>query len=511
MRVGRLSPRLRPLAIGICPYVRKRGCRFSFARALELQRRSFASAAEAGLRPARDRASSGGRDWSSATAASMDGPWSRSDGRGYSSPLPSRSPQRSFSPASSPTGRPRAGSPVAASVDATRRQAEAVAAEANRKLRTLSLGPTPRQASPRPAGGGADSQTLEHSSAEMRLALASRRHADSAAASYPRSPLPVDALTRHALASRDNWGASPRALEYREAMRPAPSSPSGTMQAGGGSSPRVAGLPSPMAAVPGSPRLQPTTEAEAVHHTAVYDAQRDLSHSLRYAGRVAASPTAFRSQAELQRQRQQEYLDPHRPGGPAATDRTASASITSLQAKADLAANKLKNMLPERAPDAGAPIAYSGFSAAGGAPAASPRRTQPAVSAQAAAAAAARSSGPAARAATDRRGGTTFSSEMARSPGALLKTTLAFAFALHASSFCFRVCLIEYTVRCRVADTCGRGDVSGGRQEAAAPARQRERLHAAQSGAAACDAEPAVGNSPVRPREKCTRDQRCTR
>ena len=505
----RLSPRLsRPLGICPCAVAGSRALSLSHG-ALELQRRSFASAAEAGLRPARDRASSSGRDWSPVAAASMDGSWSRSDGRGYSSPLPSRSPQRSFSPASSPTGRPRAGSPVAASVDATRRQAEAVAAEANRKLRTLSLGPTPRQASPRPAGGGADSQTLEHSSAEMRLALASRRHADSAAASYPRSPLPVDALTRHALASRDNWGASPRALEYREAMRPAPSSPSGTMQAGGGSSPRVAGLPSPMAAVPGSPRLQPTTEAEAVHHTAVYDAQRDLSHSLRYAGRVAASPTAFRSQAELQRQRQQEYLDPHRPGGPAATDRTASASITSLQAKADLAANKLKNMLPERAPDAGAPIAYSGFSAAGGAPAASPRRTQPAVSAQAAAAAAARSSGPAARAATDRRGGTTFSSEMARSPGALL--TLAFAFAVHASSFCFRVCLIEYTVRCRVADTCGRGDVSGGRQEAAAPARQRERLHAAQSGAAACDAEPAVGNSPVRPREKCTRDQRCTR
>jgi hypothetical protein len=197
----------------------------------------------------------------------------------------------------------------------------------------------------------------------MRLALASRRHADSSAAvarinSSPRhSSRHVDALTQHAASARDNWGASPRALEnHGVMMSEVASSPRSAI--GGRGTPRAAGLASP----------RPT-----------------LQHR---------------------------YMDPYRPGGPAAVGTpeksNGSASVTALQAKADLAANKLANMLPPRPADAGAPIAYAHYSttAASG----SPRRMQPT---GAGTTATGRDGG-----APGRSAGTSFSSEMARSPGA---------------------------------------------------------------------------------------------
>ena len=65
------------------------------------------------------------------------------------------------------------------SLEAARRQADAIAAEANRKLQTLSLGATPTQVAPRPAGGGAAASPVRspirdlmyQESAEMRLAM----------------------------------------------------------------------------------------------------------------------------------------------------------------------------------------------------------------------------------------------------------------------------------------------------------------------------------------------------
>lgn len=328
----------------------------------------------------------------------------------------------------------RAPSPAEASLDSARRQADAIAAEANRKLRTLSLGATPTQTALRPAGTGTAASSLRspirdlitQNSAEMRLALASRRHADSSAAaarvgssprsSSPRSSPRAEAVSQHALSARDNWGASPRALEHREAMMSqvasSPRSPTDSRGAFASS-----GLASPhsRSAGPGSPRMTPTTEVEAHHHWAVYSAQRDLSQSLRQAVGVAASPTAFRSDHEPER-RQHRYMDPYRPGGPAGVispgNPQASAKIAALQAKADLAANKLANMLPARPMDAGAPLGYSHYSttAASGSP--RPIRQTGVGTPKAAT----HFVGSPARRSTD----TSFSSEMARSPGATL-------------------------------------------------------------------------------------------
>eukprot|EP01043_Picozoa_sp_COSAG02_P067684 COSAG02_NODE_10964_length_1823_cov_1.247100_1_plen_346_part_00 len=318
-------------------------------------------------------------------------------------------------------GPTEAASPAQGSLDAARRQADAIAAEANRKLQTLSLGATPTQAAPRPAGAGEAASSMrspirdlmDQESAEMRLALASRRHADSSAAaarvnsalsSSPHQSSPrVDALTQHAMSARDNWGASPRALaNHGVMMSEVSSSPRSAI--GGRGTPRTAGLASPRQAMAGSgsPRIMPATEVEAVHR-----AQQDLSAALRSAGAVAASPTAFRSKHEPER-RQHIYVNPYRPAGPAAVGKTeksnGGARITALQAKADLAANKLANMLPARPMDAGAPIAYARYAAttASG----SPRPMQQAGFA------APTATGPGSP-------GTSFSSEMARSPGAI--------------------------------------------------------------------------------------------
>lgn len=247
----------------------------------------------------------------------------------------------------------------------------------------------------------------------MRLALASRRHADSSAAaarvnsslaSSPRQSSPrLDASTKHAVSARDNWGASPRALEnHGVMMSDLPSSPRSAI--GGRGTPRTAGLTSPRLTMAGtrSPRSMPAAEVEAVHR-----AQQDLSAALRSAGAVAASPTAFRSEHEPER-RQHIYMNPYRPAGPAAVGKieksNGGARITALQAKADLAASKLANMLPARPMDAGAPIAYARYATA-----AAPGSPRPI---QQAGLGAPTTTGPGSP-------GTSFSSEMARSPGAI--------------------------------------------------------------------------------------------
>ena len=254
--------------------------------------------------------------------------------------------------------------------------------------------------------------------------MASRRHADSIAAAArvgssplsgsPRSSPRADAVAQHAVSARDNWGASPRALEHREAMMSqvasSPRSPTGSRGALASS-----GLASPhsRSAGPGSPRMSPTTEVEAHHHWAVYSAQHGLSQSLRQTVGVAASPTAFRSDHEPER-RQPRYMDPYRPGGPAGVKSPgtpqASAKIAALQAKADLAANKLANMLPARPMDAGAPLGYSHYSTTAASGSTRPIRQTGVVTPKTAT----HFVGSPARRSTS----TSFSSEMARSPGA---------------------------------------------------------------------------------------------
>lgn len=296
----------------------------------------------------------------------------------------------------------RSYSPAEASLDAARRQADAIAAEANRKLRTLSLGATPRHAPPRPAGDATVSRQsanlIEENAAEARLAEACRRHADayrvynSLPSGSPSSPLQVNASRGHAVSVRDNWGASPRALEYRaEAV----ASPLTAMV----STPRAAGL--------ASPRPTPASEEEAYHRLAIHYAQQELSHSLRNAGQVAASPTAFRPTHE---DRQHNDLSSYRQRGPAEKTQM-SAKIAALQAEADISAKKLEKMLPARPMDAGAPITYSHYSPTGAS--AVSRQTQQSSARQLTVSAPAGASPPMLRKSTS----TTFSSEMARSPG----------------------------------------------------------------------------------------------
>jgi len=149
----------------------------------------------------------------------------------------------------------------AASAANSVRQAEAVAAEANRKLKVLSLGLPPSSPAPTPASP---------SSADgvYRLASASRRAAD---ASSLAVRLDEPAASRHAAAQLSGFGGSPRAFEYRDAGR----------AAGGGSPARVA------AASAATPRAA-SNAAEAAHLAAAFEAQQQLSTSLHFAGGVAS-------------------------------------------------------------------------------------------------------------------------------------------------------------------------------------------------------------------------------